>query len=853
MEGRLSQRLQAKIAKFSPAEPYVWQMRLTETDFNEIEAALKQSVAGHGGSHAHLFENSWSTLSIIYLAEWYKRRYQSGSTSDVLSFDSGELEKLWASAGISTKLYLYTDDSGNRRWLYSTYVLGGLAIRHELARNDNGRFLKGLCRIYHGENFTLENLDDASRAVAFRESIRQKHSLYAYMRDLLDGQIPFDAQEVANGSSEVSCFIAAVKAANDEVLRLKFRFEWIVNYLPEQEYMTRRLRVWLKPEEVGGGLHQYLRYDRVHLWGVAHPEKTVSLRISIRFFDGEKEVLPTDFNDPLITYSNTGEAETGFVSWNVNQWIACKKIPLCHFTRWQIVAQDDKGKEYVAQEQAASEYMQVWRMETWGDEWSSIQSSQKQTALVFSHLCHLKAEGTVEVDHKPFYVKNVGRSEKYGWHYLYDCATLIDERGRVITFYNRQGYDVVSTKLFNDLFRYYQGGLVRYCCIDDPEIDDEMVDYFYPLVFDSSHIIVRHFKTKDEVKNAQPDEDTLPELVEWKELNGRYTTWCEQDAPPFGLVTLRITVKGQYVPLTVLYLPPLNASMPVERDLKRQTVTFRDIDSIQPRFVSDEPALDFKPLKPTLEIRFGDDTQYIALDVWRPLNLQEFCMDGRVVKYGKDDVATIPYVLKEEMTFNEFGTQGYRSYPCSSLGSIYPLLGDATNTHLAAWEKGVCYEAQTLDADAPASLSVAFGTTPPPSQDGLHFLFWDYDKDKALEDVQYDHALQRNSIVFQSLENINAELENVLPRINHFVFGFAQTMQKASLLKCFEVATQHRVYFFVFKPLVAMKKDDYVTQIYQPLKEKRNGQLKESDRMALRRFADEFQFSWADLDINIDE
>ena len=85
------------------------------------------------------------------------------------------------------------------------------------------------------------------------------------------------------------------------------------------------------------------------------------------------------------------------------------------------------------------------------------------------------------------------------------------------------------------------------------------------------------------------------------------------------------------------------------------------------------------------------------------------------------------------------------------------------------------------------------------------------------------------------------------------MFGFAQTMQKASLLKCFEVATQHRVYFFVFKPLVAMKKDDYVTQIYQPLKEKRNGQLKESDRMALRRFADEFQFSWADLDINIDE
>ena len=65
-------------------------------------------------------------------------------------------------------------------------MLGGLAIQHELNRHDKMKFLKGLCRIYHGENYTLENLDEASRAAAFRESIKRQHSLYEYMKVICD-------------------------------------------------------------------------------------------------------------------------------------------------------------------------------------------------------------------------------------------------------------------------------------------------------------------------------------------------------------------------------------------------------------------------------------------------------------------------------------------------------------------------------------------------------------------------------------------------------------------------------------------------------------------------------------------
>ena len=79
------------------------------------------------------------------MAEWYKRRYRGGNKSELVA--NLDLETLWTNAGINKKLYLYKDDSSNKRWLYSIYVLGGLAIKHELSRNDNMKFLKGLCRI----------------------------------------------------------------------------------------------------------------------------------------------------------------------------------------------------------------------------------------------------------------------------------------------------------------------------------------------------------------------------------------------------------------------------------------------------------------------------------------------------------------------------------------------------------------------------------------------------------------------------------------------------------------------------------------------------------------------------------
>lgn len=299
---KLTKELKDKIASFDICKPYVWLLKLSEVDFNELEVCLND-IASVKGFPA-LVSPQFAVETIIYIAEWYKRKYQRGNSNPLV--EKLNLEALWINAGINQKLYLYHDDKGDKRWLYSIYVLGGLAIKHELGRNDNMRFLKGLCRIYHGEDYTLENLDEASRAIAFRESIKRCHSLYEYMQNILNGQMPFDDEDLKNAASDVNLFVAVLKTANDEILKVKFRFEWVVTFSPDYTFMSRRLNVLLKPEEVGGGLHQYLRYDRVHLWGVPHPETQRHLYVYIRFCYNEKIIKPSTIDKPIITYLNHG-------------------------------------------------------------------------------------------------------------------------------------------------------------------------------------------------------------------------------------------------------------------------------------------------------------------------------------------------------------------------------------------------------------------------------------------------------------------------------------------------------------------------------------------------------------------
>jgi hypothetical protein len=828
--------IEEKIENLKTETPFVWQLQITKEEFE----ALQNDLLTAQQRQDDLTSPVWARKAIVFLAEWYHRCYAAGMASP-LSFTEKEWERLWTNAGLAAEVFVYRDSQSNRRWLYSTYVLGGLAIRHELGRNDNGRFLKALCRLYHGENYTLENLDDASRAVAFKESILRRHSLYVYLQALLNGNM----DTMAQGDDELETFLVALRHANDEVLRQKFRTEWIFNYRQGAPAITRVLRLWLKPEEIGEGLNQYLRYDRVRLWGFEHPETVRSLAFSIRFLKGNEIVSKENWAHPAIVFSNTGQADTGFVSWGIEQYAVIKDVPTRDFDKLQIMVIDDAGHDFVAQEITARKWLQLWRVDDYGTSWSSRQQSQRPTAVLASKDCVFDNEAMIEfitLKHANRRIKET--SSGWQWVPIYDSVSFVDGQGNPVTLYNRNGYDQLTTRRYPEIFCYQMGGMIRYRLLDEDGQANETSESHLPLIFGKGDLLVRHFETKDAIIDAKADKEEAADIVEWKADNGRYVAWTPESRPPYGIITVRVMVKGIAYTQKVIYLRGIREGQPVCRNLQEHKIAYidnlndtEDVDDESVKEKVDKVVLGNEPLSPVLTIELTDRHCQYLLDVWRPLQLNEICVDGKVMSRYEGEFM-LPYILKDKVVYNEFSERGYISYPCSRLGNIYQLTGTGTGAAMKAWENEACWPARQLDSNAPESLKVGLGRSHPNGDEPLKWYRWDYYSDSEPQETGYQKEPVKNTILFQSMKALDSQLDDFYPVIKWTPFGFHR--ERVSLVRCFEIAVGHGLYFFMLKPLADLHNEDELEEkLVKPLKEARGGQLTTSDTRELQRLRTE--------------
>lgn len=834
--GGLSQALVEKILSLEGIRPWVWQLKLSEAEFDELEAAI--SAQNTSSLHNNQL---WAIALLVYLAEWYKRRYQSGSSCPFLvARPDISLEAVWKTSGFAWKRLVYSDEGGNQRWLYSAYVLGGLAIHHELGRNDKLKFLKALCRIYHHEDYTLENIEDESRAISFRQSVK-RHSLHDYMQEILNGNLPFNPEDLSDPGSEVNRFILTMRTANDEVMHNKFRLEWIVTNAPGYTSMRRALRLWLRPEEVNGGEPQYLRFDRMSLWKMKQPEKLQSLKVGLRFLQDGYPVSDVDWNNAPITFRNTGDAETGFIAVGVENFATCYDVPPQRFNTIVIVGFDNEGNEYELQREVTTDLLQLWHIPGTADQWTSRQNDQRDTVVVFSADWHpLLASTSEQVQHKPFKSKTQGLSEPWGWYFIYDKVTLSRD-GIDKTFYNRQGYDRVATRRYLDTIQYQLGGHIIWR-------DEEEGDTLLPLIFGKDDIYARHFATKDDITNAQPEDVTEIELIEYKQTSGLYTEWTTETRPPYGRVKLRITIKGRQQPFSVCHLPRLDGESPIVRDFEQCAIRYAAYEGseVKEQVYQDHIALDNEPLTPIVTLHFGQ----ADVNVYRPTLIKEVYLDDYIINYLDDgEELNLPYIFKNRVEIADYSRQGYRRYQSSNLASIYDqqFIDIAANPSsgmaaLAAWDRGMRYPAALMDENAPSFLFITFGNTKDDiSLVGERYLFWDYSHEHVPMQVTFDNESARGSwgIIFHDLQ-FEKSLNCRYPFMNDND-TWADEFDNISMLDCFLQAVEHNVYFFIFMPLRELSKSDFESKLYKPLVEMRGGNLTDEDLHGLHRFAEEFQ------------
>jgi hypothetical protein len=847
----LNQDLIQRISRANMSEPFVWKLKLSSTDFKELESAITKCITENNGSYGHLISPGSAWFVMVYLAEWYKRCYFQGEKNSghkAINPDSVDLKRLWEHSGIDINTFVYTTESGDHLWQYSIYVLGGLAIRHELGGKKNKSFLKQLCRLLHQENGIIDTdeFKDDNRAISFRESIISKHSLYQYLNEIVIGNFPFHEEDLEHPSSETKLFINAILDANKSVISDKFDFEWVVRHALENETMERWLQVNLRPELLGRGLHEELHFGRLSKWGIQNPE-SIKLSCFIRFLDGDNCIYTSS---PFIHYWSTGDNEPRLIKWGAGI-PKVKDIPMAHFDTIEIVAKDvvtNKLYENI-QKESVSEYMQLWRIDDFNDEWSSKKRSQKDTAVLFSDACSLTEIGADEIIRKPFRGKISYNTVPLNWYYIEDSVTLVDHLGEQVRLYNRQGYDHLRITNYDSIIHYLEGGYIECSFLDEDGMEETAQ---LPPVFSQQDIRAIHYESREA---EEPDADTKPELLQFMSLDStRYLDWTEENIPPFGLLNIRAYIKGKEFKTRVFHLPSYSPDLPIIRDFTNSRIYYAENrNGVHSQMCyQDEIVLDKKKqLSPSVQLSiYVSENSYTIINIFRPTLIKELLVDGSVIRYIQDgEKLNLPYILKYRSSINDLSRNGYRKYNCSFISSIYNQMGTKNDEHLDAWSKGGYYQAIQLDKFAPPWLNIVFGDKETSKQPAGNIYYWDYKEESRPEQNIPDlEKMAETSLLFESMVRPNEQLACMYPKTRQNPFGY--NSDSVSIVKCFETAVKHKTYFFIFWPLsVQLKKHEYVTKVYGPLLNLRNGCLTEQDVTSLKRFEEEFRFEWKEIGI----
>ena len=831
-----------KLNDFNPSRPYIWELNITEDDFRSLEKDLCSYTPDASKEDDAL-------KILVYVAEWYKRRYTNRAKKDYQKTFGGkktDLETVWKTLGIDEK-YLYKGEDERKLYLYSTFILSGLAVKFELQKNEKP-FLRALCHVYNNEDESFDRIVDNNHSIAFKESISKGHCLRDFLEAIITAKdnvdtLPFAKEDYDNPDTEVARLVKLIREINSEINKSKFRFEWIVTSIPGDNLIERRLRIWLKPEEQGKR-HQLLGIDRLKKWGFAEPENMHYIRLGVRYLNNNIVIKEPDFHHPELYFRNTGDASIGFICEKVD-YAKCNNVPVVSFDRVQLITWNEDGTELsipVQEETVDFDTIQFYRMEAGEDEWTTRVSNQKETALVFSDKWIIADSSVNQLfERKTYYNKKVGEGNSVSWCYIHASVTIENEDERR-TFYNRQGYDHIVAKLYNDTINYSADGKVMLHYAEDEDSQEKANPI--SLIFGKQDIIAYHTETKEGEDDTC--EETEIQLYEFKK-NGNYTPWTEENCPEYGYIELRLTIKGKPQLFKTFYLPK-----PIERDLDANTIHYYNIkkELVYDDKADIEKAISRRQvLEPTVLLNIGTKTCYVSVPVFRPVKLKEVCYDGKILMYDDNGEVAIPYILKEYVVVNDYGKDGYHSYSCKDFRNVFVELNNSEYRTSGKYTSAIDGKIFT-DSYAPEGVTFFVRKTLSKNP-RLRYCYWDCKKDSKPIPVRNleTFELPSGNVLFQDQRKVSHRLQ--CEYMEKEATGFAKIRRKGSdendpVFEIFSIASEYNQYFFHFKALrslangISEGKRDFYDEIYYPLLEYHQHRFSLRDKKELLRFADEF-------------
>ena len=325
---------------------------------------------------------------------------------------------------------------------------------------------------------------------------------------------------------------------------------------------------------------------------------------------------------------------------------------------------------------------------------------------------------------------------------------------------------------------------------------------------------------------------------------------------------MRLTIKGKPQLFKAFYLPK-----PIERNLETNTIHYNNIKEEQVYNDKDfiENAINRRQvLEPTVRLNVGTKACYVIIPVFRPIKLKEIIYDGKIMDYIKEGAYELPYILHKHITLHSYSESGYKEYKCSYLTGVHSLIKqkrpnnpNAAWASSAAWEKGDIYIASDIDTNAPDYLLVKMGEKLQKELNKEEFYFWDYDQNHPLVKMPRKGVTTPKDwgVGFRGNKE-NRTGKNFYPLYNEedddiFDDDSDDHFANVSIIRCFNIAIEHELYFFTLTPLKNLSEEDFNKQLLLPILKHFEGTPPPEICLGLRRFVEEFDYQDKDKYFNI--
>lgn len=887
--------------------PYFWQYKLTQEQYERLKGILlslnlKDSARLLREEPLGKEFGTVARVVALFVSEWYKRECCSldgDRCLETIGLKSKHSQQIWGHSGLPEE-YLHQNENKNKMRQIAMCSLGGLPLQFAYQSDRFKKFANRLFILKNNEDeitdedieSIVDSFDDGNRV--FKCSLKSG-SCKEYLIKLVDylesgntEDLPFAESDM--GNSPFPDFINRLQEGYDDAL--------------SKNFFKTEIRIWtydfLEEDDESNHIESefYVQIGSLKSNNVITIRELSKLGIILppeaSMFDARLKIIQKDgtcrVEEEKRTYHKIGNHcndfcgafgsslavsidlfETNDIALLIECGDYCKEIPLY----------------------TIPSYLELYATNN-GFLWTTKTNNAAQKVLFYDKYIYTpQNEEDLDILTKSF------EGSEWGWVYLSEAINLVDSTGEVKTIGLGKSELIMvdfNVKSLRNTIELTKNRCVE-CAIKDEEIKEVPILYFDSNINKRPMLICDGMSGDDLLNNYK---------VEFKQTGEHtYTEWTGRFVPPQGFISIRITCRDESKKKKQwrrdVYCIP--GACPIFKrnlvnnciSIKGENVCVLD-ESLKNNLTQakGEFHYKYKDSRNNLELssipfRIGDEDNHIILKFYRAFNWTRILNKGKLIKDITNDGSEKPpvaLILQKNIHLQVVDEEGYKVFsPCyqryidyfrdprelsfkkqgKNLSGFY--IDEESRPYLYCVyissfdDNGKIRKIEKKKDDKGNEYCILNVSDKEENKKEYTFYYWtgvQQDNPVRLELVRQGERtyrfdipspLSNNAVVFQSLHDCSPNLyfRPFYADDNWTWNNYLQRYDLASIdyiIKCYELAVEHNVYFCVFPAIRNLQKRDKFTDFIRQYAQLKNYCFSRKDEGNLTRLAKELSMDW---------